>query len=169
MPWLGPSDSHCARRVSTPATSPSTRSSCSESVGPPDPVQPLALERAAQAPVEAAVEGEVPPGGDPLRALLDGVGLDFVVHRFPDTHRAVQQQLVPSVIDIERVAQQLPLRQLDYGRYGVLVEPERVLAESHHAELDRAVGDLDERQPGRAAAASATANKRDRVLRSTAW
>jgi hypothetical protein len=110
-------------------------------------MQLLPLERAAKAPIKSAVEREVTPGGDPLRALGDFIGLDLVVHRLLDGHVAIDQQAVPSVVQVRGVAQQLTLRDFVHRRDRVLVMAERVLPERRGADSRHAVGDLDDRQP----------------------
>ena len=134
--------------MSIPATRPRTRSSCGVESARSCAMQLLALERAAKAPIEAAVEREVAPGGDPLRALGDLVGLDLVVQRRRlDRHVAIEQQAVPSVVQVRGVAEQLVLRDFVHRRERVLVKGERVLPERGDAERRHAVGDFDERQP----------------------
>jgi hypothetical protein len=111
-------------------------------------MQLLPLQGPAKAPIESAVEREVAPGRDPLRALRDLVGLDLVVvQRLLDRHAAIEQQAVPCVVQVSGVAQQLVLRDFDHRRDRVLVEGERVLPERRGADRCHAVGDFDDRQP----------------------
>lgn len=126
--------------------------------GGADLVQLFALQRAAEPPVEAATQREVSPGRDPLRRLVDGIGAhllvapEAVVVTRPgarlDPHPALEKQEMPVVVPVSHAAERLLLCSLVQRRNGVLMEAERVLAESDDAELACAVGDLDQREPG---------------------
>jgi len=111
---------------------------------PGEVVQDFPIQRPAQSPVGALAEGKLPPQRDPLRGLVDGVGLDVragerlvVVCARLDRHPAVQQQAVPIVVNVGGASQRLALGDLVHGRNRVPVKSQRVLAEGLHAERKR--------------------------------
>jgi len=104
-------------------------------------VQDFPIQRTAQSPVGARAEGKMPPQRDPLRGLVDGVGLDVragerlvVACARLDRHPAVQQQAVPIVVYVGGASQRLVLGDLVHRRNRVAVKSQRVLAEGLHAE-----------------------------------
>src|SRR6185295_2104522 len=76
-------------------------------------MEAVALERAAEAPIESTIEGQRTPGGDPLRSFLDAVGGDLVVVVLSlDRQIAAHEQAVACVVGVFEVRQGLVLGEL---------------------------------------------------------
>jgi len=116
-------------------------------------VKGLLRQRGATAPVPASVECEVAPERDPLRVLLDAVGLDLRLGAVglarADRERAVDGTAVSSVIRVLRSAEQLALSQLYHRTEHVLMELHCIVTRDVGTDSKRAIGELEKGKPGR--------------------